>query len=191
MTNQSDHTYIQQVLKGDTNAFSFLVRKYQDMVFSIALKMLQNREEAEDVAQEVFVKCYHSLGKYKGKAKFGSWLYRITYNACLDNIKSYSRNFNTTELIEHVHEGEVGMLENGIDVLEQKERNATIQNAIKQLSSDEQVIILLYYFEELPLKDIAEIVDVSLDNIKIKLFRSRKKLFKLLKNEVESLKRTV
>lgn len=187
MTDQSDHIYIQQVLKGNTNAFSFLVKKYQDMVFSIAVKMFKNREEAEDVAQEVFIKCYHSLITYKGDAKFSSWLYRITYNACLDRIKVYKREFTTTELIEHIHEGEVELLENGVEALEQKERNAIIQKAIGQLPSDEQILILLYYFEALPLKDIAEITGLSLDNIKVKLFRSRKKLFKLLKSNVEPI----
>ncbi|ETN96032.1 RNA polymerase sigma-70 factor, ECF subfamily [Zhouia amylolytica] len=190
MTNLTDHNYIEKTLQGDTLAFSNLVEKYQDMVFSIAFKLLRNREEAEDAAQDAFVKCYHSLPKFKGEAKFSSWLYRIVYNTSLDRLKANKKSLGDM-VVDEISEGELESVETTLNYIEGKERSAIIKAAVEKLPSEEQVLILLYYFEELSLREITEVVDISLENIKVRLFRSRKKLFKLLKNEVEFLKRSV
>ena len=91
MANIDDQQYIDRVINGDTSAFAVLADQYKVMVFSLALKMLKNREEAEEVTQDSFLKVYKSLAKYKGESKFSTWLYTITYNTCLDRIRKNKR----------------------------------------------------------------------------------------------------
>lgn len=90
MERKDDIWYIERVLKGDTQYFSHLVEKYKDIVYSIAIKVLRNREDAEEMAQESFVKAYKSLHTFKGTAKFSTWLYRITYNNCISEVRKKS-----------------------------------------------------------------------------------------------------
>ena len=78
MTINNDQLYIEKVLKGDTNSFAFLVDKYKDMVFSLALKVVKNKEEAEEVSQDTFIKAFRSLKNFKGDAKFSTWLYKLS-----------------------------------------------------------------------------------------------------------------
>jgi RNA polymerase sigma factor (sigma-70 family) len=87
MEKYDDIYYIEKVLNGQTQYFSYIVEKYQNIVFSIALKVLRNREEAEEMAQESFIKAYKSLNTFKRKAKFSTWLYRITYNNCISEVR--------------------------------------------------------------------------------------------------------
>ena len=86
MTTNDQH-YINLVLDGDANAFTSLVNRYKNMVFTLTLRMLKNREEAEEVAQDTFIKMYKSLNKFKGDSKFSTWVYRIAYNTSLDRLK--------------------------------------------------------------------------------------------------------
>lgn len=86
MTTNDQH-YINLIIDGDTNAFAVLVNRYKDLVFTLALRMLKNREEAEEVSQDAFIKAYKSLNKFKGDSKFSTWIYKITYNTSLDRIK--------------------------------------------------------------------------------------------------------
>lgn len=169
MTNQQDHIYIGRILNGDVNAYSYLVHKYQNMVFTMAFRILHNREEAEDAAQEAFVKCFKSLNGFKGDSKFSTWLYRIVYHTCLDKIKDQKRMV-TSEIIDELHEGEIGLIDNVLVSIEQEERSKLIHQALSQLNEDEQMIVTLYYFEEMSLREISEIVMISMDNIKVKLF---------------------
>ena len=77
MAKLTDENYIEKILHGDSNAFAFLIDKYKDMVFTLAIKMVKNREVAEEVAQDAFLKAYKYLPKFKGDAKFSTWLYKI------------------------------------------------------------------------------------------------------------------
>ena len=100
MTNNKDQLYITKVINGDTNAFAYLVDNYKNMVFSLAFKMTKNREEAEEISQDTFIKAYKNLPKFKGDSKFSTWLYRIAYHTSLDNIKKNKNNNNTFEINE-------------------------------------------------------------------------------------------
>lgn len=90
----------------------------------------------------------------------------------------------TSEIIDELHEGEIGLIDNVLVSIEQEERSKLIHQALSQLNEDEQMIVTLYYFEEMSLREISEIVMISMDNIKVKLFRSRKKLFDILKHKM-------
>lgn len=185
MTDQTDHIYIEKILAGDTQAYTFLVEKYKNMVFSMVVKMLKNTEEAEEVAQDVFVKAYKALAKFKGDAKFSTWIYRIAYNTSLDAIKKQKRVVYSDN-IDQINEGDLGVMQDALSYIEDKERKEVINKALMQLSEEDVIMITLYYFEELSLKEIAAIVDQSVSNVKVKLFRGRKKLFGILKTGLDS-----
>ena len=185
MTSETDQYLIDRTLEGDTNAFGRLVDKYQNFVFTIAIKLLKVTEEAEEVAQDSFIKAYDSLSNFRGDSKFSTWLYRIVYHKSLDRMKSNKRH-QTYELNEEFTEVNVELVENGLDFMLKQERSEIIKKCIAELPEEDSVIMSLYYFEELPVKEIAKITDLSDDNIKIKLYRSRKKLFSMLENYFKS-----
>ena len=184
MANNDDVYYIKKTLDGDSASFGFLVDKYQNMVFTLAIKMLKNREDSEEVSQDAFIKAYKSLSQFNGESKFSTWLYWITYNSCLDRIKTNSKFINDVELNE-VTSNEVLQASTVFDSLEHKERSEIIQECMNKLPEDERVIIHLFYFEELSLKEIIEVVSISEGNLKVKLYRARKKLFCIFKKSVE------
>src|SRR5690606_17752252 len=94
MTNQTEHNYLKRILRGDIEAFSYFVDTYKHMAFTIAVRIVQNREDAEDIVQESFIKCFHSLGNFKGDSKFSTWLYRIVYHSALDVVRSQKRSLD-------------------------------------------------------------------------------------------------
>lgn len=179
MEREIDKIYIQRILEGDIEVFSLLVSKYQNLVFTICCRVFDNREEAEDIAQESFIKCYQSLKQFKGESKFSSWLYTITYNTCMNHLKYKKRQTSVGDIAD-IADHEIIEQDQIFVKLEQKEQTNLIQQALSKLELDEQMIIQLYYFEELPIKEISNILSLKIENIKIKLFRSRKKLFNIL-----------
>ena len=184
MNTTNDQYYITQTLQGNTQAYANLVTKYQNYVFTILIRMLKNREEAEEVAQDTFVKAFEALSTFRGESKFSSWLYSIAYRKALDTIRK-NKQFKTTECIEEYAKIDFRETENALTYLEDKERKDFIENCIMQLPEDNAAIITLYYFDELSVKEIAVITKLTEDNIKIKLYRSRKKLFTLLKEYIQ------
>ncbi|PTX61519.1 RNA polymerase sigma-70 factor (ECF subfamily) [Kordia periserrulae] len=186
MTPNTDQEYIAQIRAGNANAYAALVTKYKNMTFTLALRMVGNREDAEEVAQDTFVKAYKALDSFKGTSKFSTWLYRIVYNTSLDYIKKQKRVV-LSEHIDEVNEAAIGSMQNALTYIEEKEKKEMIEKALLQVPEDERVLLTLFYFEELSLKEITEIVNLSYDNVKIKLHRSRKKLFHILKNVVEPI----
>src|ERR1017187_5828368 len=92
MIKTDDQHCIHLVRQGDTNAFAVLVDRYKNMVFTLLLKMLKDREEAEEVAQDTFVKIYKSLSKFNGESKFSTWIYKVAFNTCLDRLKKNKRS---------------------------------------------------------------------------------------------------
>ncbi|MFS4494074.1 RNA polymerase sigma factor [Maribacter sp. 2308TA10-17] len=184
MSQKEDQHYIDKVINGDTRAFSVLVERYKHMVFTLAAKILKNHQEAEEVAQDVFVKMYSALTAFKGDSKFSTWLYKIAYYRSLDYLKKQKRSLNTSS-IDSDTEFHLASTENALDNLEANERKQSIKNAIDELPEDDAVVITLHYFEELSLKEIADIMNLEANTVKVRLFRSRKRLAQLLKNKLE------
>jgi len=183
MQRSTDQDLIDKTLKGDTRAFGLLVEQYQGYVFTIVIRMVKVREEAEEVAQDTFIKAFESLSSFRGESKFSSWLYSIAYRKALDRLRK-NKKYNASELIEDITESEAGISENALHILEDKDRKAQIQHCIMQLPEVDAALITLYYFEEQSVKEIAKITKLSEENIKVKLYRSRKKMFTLLKHLV-------
>lgn len=183
MHQDTDQYYISETLKGDSRAYSFLVEKYQNFVYTIVIRMVKVKEEAEEVSQDTFIKAFQSLSSYRGESKFSTWLYSIAYRKALDRIRKNNK-INTTELIEEITESNFESIENALHYIQEQERNEIIKKCILQLKEQEAAIITFYYYEDLTVKEIAKITQLTEDNIKIKLHRSRNKLFSLLKNFV-------
>lgn len=183
MNRHTDQHYIQKTLQGDTNSFSVLIDRYQNLVFTVVLRVVKVREEAEEVAQDTFLKAFESLDSYRGESKFSSWLYSIAYRKALDRVRKNNR-MKPVELVEDITEKNVEDIDNALHFLEQKERNDTIRKCIEQLPEQEGAIITFYYFDDLSVREISKITNLTEDNVKVKLHRSRKKLFTLLKQFV-------
>jgi len=179
-----DQHDIDLVLKGDTNAFAALVDRYKDMVYTLSLRMTRNREEAEEVSQDTFIKVYRSLAKFKGESKFSTWLYKVAYNTCLDRLKKNKREPYIIAIDEY-SEQQVEALSHVFDSIEDKERKQMIQECLHLLPAEDSFLLTLYYFEEQSVKEISKIIGVTSNHVKIKLFRSRKKLAAVLKGQLE------
>jgi len=184
MTATNDQDLIANILDGDTNAFTVLVNRYKDLVFSLALKMLKNREEAEEISQDAFIKVYKSLHKFKGDSKFSTWIYKVVYNSCLDRLKQYKKNYALVP-IDEFNENQVKTLDNAFDALVSQDRKNAIQACLNKLPSEDSFLLTLYYFEERSLEEVSKIVGLTANNVKVKLFRSRKKLATILKKQLE------
>ena len=184
MDKLSDQHYINQIIRGDTNVFSVLVDRYKGMIFTLALKMIKNREEAEEVSQDTFIKVYNSLNKFKGDSKFSTWIYKIAYNTCLDRLKKSKKeenNISIDEFSAHL----IKTMDNALSALEEKERKQTIQNCLNLLPSEENFLLTLFYFDDQNLEEIGKIMSINANNVKVKLFRSRQKLAVILKKQLE------
>lgn len=180
----NDQHYIDKIIGGDTNAFAVLVDRYKDFVFTLALRMVKHREEAEEVSQDTFIKAYHSLHKFNGASKFSTWLYKIAYNTCLDQLKKHKREQHVVPIDEFT-ERQVKTIENALDTIEDQERKKEIQDCINLLPNEDAFLLSLFYFEELSLEEISKVLGIKANHVKIKLFRARKKLTAILKERLE------
>ena len=183
MNTVDEHKTIKRVLDGDVKAFEEIVVLFQDMVFTLAYRVVKNREEAEEVAQDVFIKVFKSLKSFNEKSKLSTWIYRITYNLSINRYRSQKRQLVTTE-IDNSNENKLGYTKDALTELSEQEKREIINKAILRLAETEKIIITLYYYEDLPIAEIAEIVGISPQNVKVKLFRSRQKLHTELKDRV-------
>jgi len=184
MNTKPDEYYIKQTLNGNVNAFAILVERYKNMVYTLSIKIVKNREEAEEISQDSFVKAYKNLSSFKGESKFSTWVYKIAYYASLDAVKRNKR-FSNNENIDDLKIGNLSEIQGALEYLHEKERKKVISKALLKLNEDERTILTLFYFEELPIKEISKIINLSEDNIKVKLYRSRKKLAVFLKHVIE------
>ena len=189
MKAHSESYYINQVKRGEVEAFSWLVDTYRDMVYTICLRMLTNEADAEEAAQDVFVKAYRNIQGFQEKSKFSTWLYRIAYNQCISVIRKKVKMIDLVDELpeDEINEGDI----NGLDTLSAQERGKFLNLAIEALPETDGVVVTLFYYDELSLDEIAEITGLTSSNIRIKLHRSRKKMYLVicesLKSEVSSI----
>lgn len=172
---QSDNFYIEKVRKKETAAYSFLVDKHKDMVFSIALRILRSREDAEELAQDVFVKAYQSLDTFKGDSKFSTWLYRIVYNAAIS--KTRKKRIETVDLDYNLIDNySTDEIKEDINRLEYEEQKHIVHKVLESLNPEDSMMVSLFYFNENSTEEIGEIMGLTQSNVKVKLHRLRKKL---------------
>lgn len=179
MNKDQESVWIEASQNGDIRAFGKLAQAYQDMIFTLASRLLNNQHDAEDLCQEVLLKIFMTIGQYKATAPFGAWVYRITYNESINRIRKLKRNKESYNIDTNLRENWVET-SNVLNDIEEKERKELIVSALNKLPEEDRLLIMGYYFEELPVKELARVTDLSESNIKIKLFRSRKYLYQLL-----------
>ena len=183
----SEENFIDDLKKGHRNAFAQLIDDYQDKVFGKCLSFVPNKEDAEDIAQEVFVEVFKSIKKFKGNSTLSTWIYRITTNKCLEFIrkKNTKKRFaflqslfgnevpldRTSYFTEFKHPG---------ILLENQEDAEVLYSAIDRLPEDQRVAFTLHKIEGLSYKEISEITEKSIPSIESLLFRAKKNLQKLL-----------
>ncbi|GGI57086.1 RNA polymerase sigma factor [Winogradskyella haliclonae] len=180
----NDDQIIEAIQSGEAKAYGQLVDRYKDLVYTLALRMLKHREEAEEVAQDVFIKVFKSLDKFKGDSKFSTWIYRVTYNTCLDNIKKNKKHLNDVAIDEYTF-NKLDTIDNALDNIIKEEKNVLIKNCINKLPEDSSALLTLFYFEELSLEEISKIINVEANTVKVKLFRARKKLAVILEQYLQ------
>ncbi len=175
-TTNEDFLVIQRVLGGDQQAYAELVGRYQNFVFTMALRFTKNREDAEEVAQDCFVKAYRALADFKGTAKFTTWLYTIVYTTSVTFLRKKKIDVHSLDN-EHVFEladsQDSGMRANQI---EQKSRVNMVNEAIKMLNPDDAQVITLFYKGEQTLEEIAQVLGIETNTAKVRLHRARTRL---------------
>ncbi|HLN19969.1 MAG TPA: RNA polymerase sigma factor [Bacteroidales bacterium] len=180
MDYKGDKFYIENVLNGRTNAFSFLVDHHKDRAFNLAFRICGNREEAEEIVQDSFLKAFRSLGSFKMKSSFSTWLYRIVYNTSVSTLRS-GHKMILSSLEESTHALNDFSERSTIDEMADTEhRNKIVNYALQKLEEEDRGIIILYYYEEMPVEDISEVTGLSISAIKTRLFRSRQKMLDVI-----------
>jgi RNA polymerase sigma factor (sigma-70 family) len=191
MQQQTDLELIADTLAGNTASYALLVNRHKRFVFTMALKFVKNREDAEEVAQDCFVKAYKALGAFKQTSKFSTWLYTIAYTTAMSHLRK--KRLPTDSIDE---ENSHMQLQNSIssyraDGVENTSKYAYLNLAISQLLPDDATIITLFYQGEQSLEEIAETLHMESNTVKVKLHRARlrlkEKLQILLKDEVKEL----
>ena len=190
MEINSDQIYIDKVLRGETNAFAYLINKYKNMAYTVAIKIVKNAEDAEEVAQDSFLKAFQKLDTFKGESKFSTWLYSIVYRNSISKIRK--KNISTTNIDSFVIENHTIDFEfPQIEAIKNGEQKKYVKEAINNLSEIDALLITLFYLNENSVEEIEKITSLTKTNIKVKLFRARKKLFielsHILKDELKAI----
>lgn len=181
----AEQIILDNVKAGDHRAFAILVERHKDEAFTLALRLLGSREEAEEAVQDAFLRAYQALGSFRGESRFGTWLYRIVYNLCMTRV---ARRRPRTEPLEILTDErcEDAVAAESIDLLEkldQEEFMRSLQNSLGALPAPHRVALELFYLQEQSYEEIATIMDVPLGTVKTYLFRARTRLRALLVRE--------
>jgi RNA polymerase sigma-70 factor (ECF subfamily) len=171
-----DISIVRRVLEGDTDAFGLFVDRYGTMIFQVVFRISGNREEAEDLSQEVFIKAYRQLYQFRGEAAFSSWLYRIAWNLSMDRLdKRKKESWVELDGLTGTHTLNSATTE-PYHTMDTAERKRALTLEIEKLDAPDRLIIELYYRDEKTVKEIAWILGIGESNVKIRLHRIRKKL---------------
>ena len=178
---------VKEVKKGDTEAFSELVELFKDKVYQVAYRMVGHPQEAQDVAQEAFLRAYTNLDKYDMNRKFSTWLFRIATNVAIDRLRKKKPDFYLEDKVKGTegltYESQLAadqeLPEDQVVTLEMQE---WIQSEINQLPLQYRSAIILKYMEDLSLKEISEILDMPVSTVKTRIHRGREALRKRMRN---------
>ena len=172
----TDTEIIERTLAGDTRIFSELVKRYQNFVFTITLRYTPNREDAEEIAQDAFIKAFKSLGSFRGDSKFSTWLFTITTTSCLSFLRKKKldiRSLDNEKVMAVVENQDSGFNANQ---METKSRQTMVNEAIQLLSPDDANILTLFYKGEQSLEEISVVMGIEANAVKVRLHRARARL---------------
>jgi RNA polymerase sigma factor (sigma-70 family) len=188
MVYKGDILYIKQVLAGNSNAYSYIVDRHKDKAYNLAFRICGNHEEAEEIAQDSFLKAYRSLKGFKMESSFATWLYRIVFNTAISHVKTRKKGILSLEEFPADATDFIG-INTSEEEAEKEYRSSLINFALQKISHDERGLITLYYFEEMSTEEISDVTGISKSNIKVKLFRARQKMLEIIE-KVEKKKLT-
>lgn len=179
MEYKGDTYYIEQILAGNINAFSHIVDKHKNRAYNLSFRICGNHEEAEELAQDSFIKAYRSLKTFKMKSSFATWLYRIVYNTTISHVRIKKRGVLSLEDFPADATDFLGANASEEDA-ETEYRNSLVNFALQKINDDERGLISLYYYDEMSIEEIAEVTGINKSNIKVKLFRARQKMLEII-----------
>jgi len=181
MEKKTDEYYIREILKGDSGSFSQLVEKYSHLAFSLSMKILNQREDAEEAAQDAFIKAYNSLSSFQSSATFKTWFFRIVYNTSISKLRT-RKNIEVKFEDIKISDTEILATENAIGKLNADDRQRYLLVGLERLEPDERALLKMYYYDEFSMDDVSVITGLTVSNVKVKIHRSRKKLLQELKS---------
>lgn len=179
MDKTNEQYYIQKVKAGEADAFRFLIEKHKTLVYNIALQITRSKEDAEELAQDAFLKAYQKIDSFKGDSKFSTWLYRIAYNLAISKTRKKKLPFSIIEDSEII-DFEARQVYTDFENLENNDKEKQLKRAINQLSPKDSLIIKLFYLNGHSIDAISELTEMSKSSIKVRLHRARKKMFNYL-----------
>jgi len=185
----SDNALIDRIKSGDMASFELMVDRHKNFAYTLALRVIQNEADAEEVAHDAFIKVLNSINSFQKKSKFTTWFYRIVLNMAI------SRQRKKKIKTEDIHANRSGMMHQvsieAYGAMAKQDRTYYLDKALNTLAEEERMLITLYYYKELSLGEMEEITGIEKNNMKVKIFRARKKLAtvlsQLLPDEVESI----
>jgi len=189
-TPHEDELLVRQAVRGDSAAFDTIVRRYQSITYAVAYRFVQNRDDALDIAQEVFVKAFRSLSTWKPTGSFKSWLLRIATNMSIDHLRRRGRMpvFVATEELREAGREVVDerlRVKEPSDHASDSELGVLIHTAVDQLPEKQKIVFILRHYQGLSLKEIANVMDCTEGTVKTHLFRATGKL----RNELDDVRR--
>jgi RNA polymerase sigma factor (sigma-70 family) len=181
MDYKGDLYYIEQILNGNSNAFSFIVDRHKDKAYNLAFRICGNHEEAEELAQDSFLKAYRSLTSFKMKSSFATWLYRIVYNTTISHVRIKKKGVLSLEDFPADATDFISGSANEEEA-EKEYRSSLVNFALQKINEEERALVSLYYYDEMSNDEIADVTGLSKSNIKVKLFRARQKMLEIIEN---------
>lgn len=187
----SDIELIEQTLAGNQAAYADLVKRHQRFVFTLAMRFAKGREDAEEIAQDCFIKAYRSLASFQQNSKFSTWLYSIVYTTAMTFLRK--KRIDTSSIDDEATYLQIESKSGSYDAnnIENKSRSFYVNQAIEQLLPDDATIITMFYKGEQSLEEIAQVLGIEANTVKVKLFRARQRLKdrleRNLKHEVTEL----
>lgn len=186
----TDDQLILECRKGNKESFEMLVHRYHQRVYALAFRYMSNEDDAYDMSQEAFIKAYRALDKFKGNSSFGTWIYRITTNVCLDELRRRKRRISPVSIDEPLTNNAGDEIEKelidpgaGVDILyEQQELGSQIQAYLNELKPDHRTAIVLRDIMDLSYEEIAEVLNCSIGTVKSRINRARNSLKKKLQD---------
>jgi RNA polymerase sigma-70 factor (ECF subfamily) len=179
MDYKGDKYYIDEILAGNNNSFGYIVDRHKNKAYNLAFRICGNHEEAEELAQDSFLKAFRSLKTFKMKSSFATWLYRIVYNTAISHVRIKKKGLLSLEDFPADATDFIGT-NSSEEEAEQEYRNSLVNFALQKINEEERGLISLYYYEEMTTDEISEVTGMSKSNIKVKLFRARQKMLEII-----------
>ena len=173
-------TYLSKAIDGDREALNHLLDRHKDLAFSIALKIVGNEADAEDVVQEAFIKVLTSIVRFRKESKFSTWLYRIVYNESLRRLNEKSRERLHLDRENGIPANSVPMDESVLEKISKEEELKLVNEAMEKLNANEHLVLSLFYPGEKSINEIASITGFTKSNVRVLMHRGRKHLYNII-----------